>query len=65
MYESHRGWWHLSCQRVSDLPISIRESIDELAAVLEAHISWYNLKQRQERLKGMAPMEYRHYALAA
>ncbi len=41
------------------------ESVDELAAVLEAHISWYNMKRRQERLKGMAPMEYRHYALAA
>ncbi|MGP5254615.1 IS3 family transposase [Glutamicibacter ardleyensis] len=25
----------------------------------------YNMKRRQERLKGMAPMEYRHYALAA
>lgn len=41
------------------------ESLDELAAVIEAHIGWYNLKRRQERLKGMAPMEYRHYALAA
>ncbi|MFB9669758.1 IS3 family transposase [Glutamicibacter nicotianae] len=26
-------------------------------------MGWYNKKRRQERLKGMAPMEYRHYAL--
>jgi len=41
------------------------ESVGELDAVLEAHIGWYNMKRRQERPKGMAPMEYRHYALVA
>lgn len=39
--------------------------LDELRVEIEAYIQWYNLKRRQIRLKGMAPMEYRCHTLAA
>ncbi|WP_343883986.1 IS3 family transposase, partial [Glutamicibacter uratoxydans] len=35
------------------------ESVAELAVAIEDYIAWYNMERRQERLKGMAPMEYR------
>ncbi|MGP9527373.1 integrase core domain-containing protein [Glutamicibacter sp. AOP5-A2-18] len=37
----------------------------ELKVEIEAYIDWYNSSRRQERLKGMTPMEYRCHTLAA
>ena len=36
-----------------------------LKVEIEAYIDWYNTDRRQERLKGMTPMEYRCHTLAA
>jgi len=37
----------------------------ELKVEIEAYIDWYNASRRQERLKGMTPIEYRCHTLAA
>ena len=41
------------------------DGLEELKAEIEAYIDWYNTNRRQERLKGMTPMEYRCHTLAA
>lgn len=37
---------------------------EALEMEIEAYIDWYNVSRRQERLKGMTPMEYRCHTLA-
>ncbi|MGP9034931.1 IS3 family transposase [Glutamicibacter mysorens] len=38
---------------------------EDLKVEIETYIDWYNVSRRQERLKGMTPMEYRCHTLAA